>query len=29
MQSHPLASDETFIDQQGHLYHQFFTSSTY
>jgi hypothetical protein len=29
MQSHPLASDEAFIDQQGHLYHQFFTSSTY
>jgi exoribonuclease II len=29
MQSHPLASDETFIDQQGHLYHQAFTSSTY
>lgn len=28
MQSHPLATDETFIDQQGHLYHQAFTSFT-
>jgi len=26
MQSHPLATDEAFIDQQAHLYHQAHTT---